>query len=337
VIPCGNGTYGCPAAGAGSTTPVVYNGFFTAPATSSALGPGFGTAQWHDLEFSKDGNTAYVSMLASGASASANGLVIVDVSDFQSRKANPAYRIIGSLTWDDGSVGAQNALPITIAGKPYILFTDESGGPVTGCASGKSAAGFPRLIDISDPTKPTTAAKLILDIHDPANCQVAATTPVSNSTGSPTTSAPFGFSCHYCNVDDADNAKIAACSCFAAGWRFFDISNVNYVREIAYYKPPAQGTKALPGSQYANRTVPATGFVRHFDWSTSKPSFPKDRGMTSGDVWITAQDNGFMVVHLDPNATAEVGGGCASADVSVGALLVFGIAEFVRRRRARKV
>ena len=325
-IPCGAGTYGC-----GS------NGFFTAPSTTSAAGPGFGTARWHDLEFSKDGNTAYISMLATGDPAVGNGLVILDVSDFQSRKSNPAYRVLGSLTWDDGSVGAQNALLITIKSKPYVLFTDESGGPLSGCAKGKSAAGFPRLIDVSDPAKPTTVSKLILDIHDPANCNVAATTPITNSTGNPTTSAPFGFSCHYCNVDDVDNAKIAACSCFASGWRIFDISEPTYPREIAYYKPKAQGTKVLPGSQYYQRAVAASGpnFVRSFDWATSKASFPKDRGMTSGDIWITSQDNGFMVVKLSPNATAS-SGGCASADVSLGGFLVFGIAEIVRRRRLRR-
>ena len=320
VIACAPGSFGC-----GS------NGFFTAPSSQ------FGTARWHDLEFSKDGNTAYISMLATGVPTVGNGLVILDVSDFQSRKPNPAYRVISQLTWDDGSNGAQNSMPITIKGKPYVLFTDESGGPVNGCSLGHSGGGFPRLIDVSDPTKPFTAAKLILDIHDPANCQVAATTPVTNpavntSTGF-TSSAPFGFSCHYCNVDDVDDAKIAACNCFAAGLRIFDISNVNAPKEIAYLKPAAQGTKSLPGSQYAN-TAPA-GYVRNFDWATSKPSFPKDRGATSGDLWTTTQDNGFMVVHIDPHATASLGG-CASADASVAGLIVFGIVELLRRRKLRR-
>src|SRR5205085_9207394 len=106
LIPCTEGSYGCSNG----------NGFFKAPSTDSAAGPGFGTAQWHDLEFSKDGNTAYVSMLASGNAAAANGLVIMDVSDFQQRRPKPAHRVIGTITWDDGSVGAQNALPITVKG-----------------------------------------------------------------------------------------------------------------------------------------------------------------------------------------------------------------------------
>jgi len=326
TIPCAAGSFGC-----GS------NGFFTAPSpTSSPAGSAYGTSRWHDIDFSKDGKTMYASMLATGSTppvtAAANGLAIIDVSDFQDRKPNPAFRQIGQIRWDDGSVGAQQALPITIKGKPYILFADESGGDLSECQKGKSSAGFPRLIDISDPAKPFTAAKIQLDIHDVANCTVAANTPIT----SPGTSSPFGFSCHYCNVDNVDDAKIAACSCFAAGLRFFDISDITKIREIAYLKAPAQGTKPLAGSQYANRT-PSPSFVRNFDWSTAIPSFPKDRGATSGDIWATSQDNGLLVVKLDSNATAEVGGGgCASADLSLGGLLMVGLMEMTRRRRLRR-
>lgn len=282
----------------------------------------------HDLEFSKDGNTAYLS-----TTGTPNGLVILDVSDFQQRRPNPGFRIIGSLGWADGSRGAQNALPITIKGKPYILFSDESGAQAGGCATGLSANGFARLIDISDPTKPTTVSKLMLDVNDPAYCSDMAATQAAGQPTRVTANGPsFGFSSHYCNVDDADDAKIAGCSYFSAGWRFFDISDPAYPREIAYLKPPAQGTKVLPGSQYANSA--GTGFVRNYDWATSKPSFPKDRGMSSGDVWITSQDNGFMVVKLAANATSG-GGGCASGEAGLGALLALGVISLLRRRRTR--
>ena len=54
--------------------------------------------------------------------------------------------------------------------------------------------------------------------------------------------------------------------------------------------------------------------------------------MSSGDLWTTAHDNGFMVVKLDSNATAG-GGGCATADASLGALLLLGVVQMARRRR----
>jgi uncharacterized protein (TIGR03382 family) len=113
----------------------------------------------------------------------------------------------------------------------------------------------------------------------------------------------FGFSCHYCNVDDVNNAKILGCSCFAAGFRVWDIHDPLNPKEIAYYKPKGQGTKVLPGSQYANFNSVAPGaapFSRVYDWTTTKVSFPRDRGSSStiGDIWITSQDNGFQVLRL---------------------------------------
>ncbi len=260
----------------------------------------------HDLEFSKDGNTAYLAMIGF---SSGNGLAIIDVSDFQQRRANPKYRVISNITWTDGSFVSQNALPVTIAGKPYILFTDEAGTPdflgPSACTTGISGNGFPRLIDISDPANPVVVAKIQMDVADPANCAHVAVAPITSSQttladgGVVTTTGPsfFGYSCHYCNVDDVDDAKIAGCNCFAAGLRFFDIHDPTNVKEMAYFKPPAQGTKVLPASQYANISTPST-FVREFDWASSKVSFPKDRGDTSGDVWTTSQDNGFMVISL---------------------------------------
>jgi uncharacterized protein (TIGR03382 family) len=257
----------------------------------------------HDLEFSKDGNTAYITTFGSvgGGTAARNGFAILDVSDFQQRRANPQYRVVSFLTWDDGSVGAQNALPVTIAGKPYIVMADEGAGGPTGCPAGKSANGFPRLIDISDTAHPSVAAKVQLGVADPANCSYIVAAPVTSAAladgGANIVPGGFGFSCHYCNVDDVDDARILACNCFASGLRFWDIHDIKNIKEMAYFKPPAQGTKILPGSQYANRQTPY-GFVRYYDWATSKPSFPKDRGADAGDVWTTSQDNGFMVVRL---------------------------------------
>jgi hypothetical protein len=302
----------------------------------------------HDLEFSKDGNTAYITMFGFGIT---NGFAVLDVSDFQQRRPNPQYRVISQLTWNDGSVGAQNALPITINGNPFVLVTDEAGIGFEGaaaCAAGFAANGFPRLIDISDPTNPQVVAKIMLDVADPANCvhmtaaPVVGTQTVLSDGGVVETTSPyfFGHSCHYCNVDDVDNAKIAACNCFASGLRFFDIHAVqpasagdstSTVKEMAYFKPPAQGAKVLPGSQYSNTNTPAS-YVRQYDWATSKVSFPKDRNATSGDVWTTSQDNGFMVISLfsavdvTPAAPSIAAGGSTQLTATVtGAAATAGV------------
>ena len=137
----------------------------------------------------------------------------------------------------------------------------------------------------------------MLDVHDPANCSKFAATNVVS--GGPSF---FGYSCHYCNVDDVDNATKAVCNCFAAGMRIFDIRDPVNPKEIGYFKPPAQGTKLLPGSQYANQGTTGPTFTRNYDWATSKVSFPKDRGMPSGDIWTTSQDNGFMALKFTNGA-----------------------------------
>jgi hypothetical protein len=280
-----------------TTDPANPNGIllYTPP---SNVSPAF-----HDLEFSRDGNTAYVTAVGGLGGTNANGLVILDVSDVQARRANPQVRILSQLTWDDGSIIAQNALPATIAGKPYVIFTDEAGvASFSGsCQAGKSGQGFPRIIDVSDPTKPKTVSKIMLDVADPENCSQSIALKMTSGATS-----IFGYSCHYCAVDDPDNATKLACNCFAAGLRVFDIRDPLRPVELGYFKAPSQGTKALPGSQYANFT--AASFDRPIDWASSKPSFPKDRGMTSGDIWTTSQDNGFMVVRLTEND----GSGCST-------------------------
>jgi hypothetical protein len=293
----------------------IPGGLFTFPAPPTdggVCGNCLANSTLHDLEFSKDGNTAYITMFGVGVNPTpTNGFAVLDVSDFQQRRANPQFRVISQLLWNDGSFGAQNALPITIAGKPYILFSDEAGEGFLGaanCTPGVSANGFPRLIDISDPTKPVVVSKIQIDVADPANCAHMATAPVVATQladgGVSTSPFFFGHSCHYCNVDNVDDAKIAGCNCFASGLRFFDIHDPTNPKEMAYYKPPAQGAKALPASWYANFNSPAT-YVRQFDWATSKVSFPKDRNDTSGDVWTTSQDNGFMVISLYSNVAVS--------------------------------
>src|SRR5207253_1415975 len=107
------------------------------------------------------------------------------------------------------------------------------------------------------------------------------------------------------------------CSCFAAGLRVFDIHEPSAPREVAYFKPPAQGTRALHASQYAS--LAPTSFSREFDWTTAKVSWPRDRGSTSGDIWLTSHDNGFLVVRLDPSVLPDITPPVISATTSPAA------------------
>ena len=113
----------------------------------------------HDLEFSKDGNTAYITMFGVGGAlvpltAAQNGFAVLDVSDFQQRRPDAGYRVVGRLTWDHGSIGAQNALPVTIAGKPYIVMADEAGGAIFGFCMQEDQDGFRALNPHLHPATP---------------------------------------------------------------------------------------------------------------------------------------------------------------------------------------
>jgi len=266
----------------------------------------------HDLALDERGTTLYSAQPSLGLNTSpgrlealgglGNGLVITDVSEFKSHKGDARPKIIGSLLWRDGSI-AQSPQPFAIKGRRYILFTDEMGsgglgGAKAACAQGLPPFGFARIIDIADPSKPTLVSQLKLEVDDPANCgAVAADTSFSGT---------FGYSSHYCTVDNPAEARFAACSYFEAGVRVFDIQEPSRPREIAYYKPPAVGG-SIPGSNHASRP----GEKRTTDWASSNIRWLR-RGSAT-ELWFTSQDNGFQIVRFT-NSLASIGKTMAGSD-----------------------
>jgi len=262
------------------------------------------TAQYrfHDVTLSDDGTRLYAAGIGNVAPPFLpNGLVILDVSDIQKRRPNPQIRVISELFWPDGAA-AQVPQPIKIKGKPYIVFVDERGagravGPgrdgwAAACAQGLSPFAFARIIDISDERNPKVISKLMLEVHDPANCSLVL---------DDQTVASFAYDSHYCTVDNPKNAKLVGCGYFASGLRVFDIRDPYHPKEIAYYKPPARGMAFLPGSQLFSRTpdpehgTPGGGH-RTTDWASSNVRFVKHKGDLQ--IWFTSQDNGFQIVRF---------------------------------------
>jgi hypothetical protein len=236
----------------------------------------------HDLTVNEDGTRLYIAQPR--IAPAGNGLVIVDVSDVQNRVPNPQFRVISKLYWTN-SAESQLPRPIRIKGRPYILMTDEIGPAgftglsrvTTACAQGLPPFGLGRIIDILDETNPVLVSELKLEVHDPANCALFQS---DSSTGG------FIYDSHYCTVDDAKNAKMAACSYFQAGVRVFDIRDPYHPKELAYYKPGAVGTASRPGSTLTGN--------RAYDYSSSNIRWVKK----DGDIflWFTSHDNGFQVV-----------------------------------------
>jgi hypothetical protein len=250
----------------------------------------------HDISLNAAGNRLYTAQPGGqNRAATGNGLVITDVSDFQARRANPEPKVIASLFWKDGSI-AQMTERVQIGGRPYLIFTDEGGSSGLGkdakaaCAQNLPPFGFARIIDIADEKNPRVVSKLMLEVHDPANCAA-----VEQDTGF---SDFFGYSSHYCTADNPENARYLACSYFEAGLRVFDIRDPYHPKEIAYYKPPAVASVLGTSVRASLREKRST------DWTSSNVGWHRH-----GDelqLWFTSQDNGFQIVKFT-NRLASLG------------------------------
>ena len=248
----------------------------------------------HGLNISDDGNRAYVAILGQGGANSArapgsppnNGLQILDVSEIQARVANPQMKVVSTIVWDDGG-GAQHAIQVKIAGKPYVIQVDEAGsggnsaaGWAAACAIGLPAWQFARIIDVSDETKPFIASKLMLEAYDPKHCEKVI--PDLAGLGS------FTYGAHYCSVDNRLNATTLACGYFNSGIRVFDIRNATRPKEIAYYNP-AGTTSASPGSNHLRNGGWVAGGP---DWCTAQVKLDA----ATGTLQTMCQDNGFLTL-----------------------------------------
>jgi hypothetical protein len=249
----------------------------------------------HGFELSADGNRLYATSFGQGGAVTGrigpnNGLIILDTSEVQSRKANAQMKVISTLFWDDGG-GAQTTIPVKIGGKPYVIFVDEAGsggnntaGYAASCAAKLPAWPMARIIDIADEKAPKQVSRLALEIHDPANCEKI--TPDLAGLSS------FTYGAHYCTVDDRENAQMLACGYFESGIRAFDIRDPLRPKEIAYFNP-ATVTTISPGSQNTRTVV--NGRADH-----CTANFYIDK--VKGELWTTCQDNGFMTLKFTNGA-----------------------------------
>jgi len=222
----------------------------------------------HGLTIGADGNRAYV------AAGNDRGLVILDTSELQSRKANPQVREIGSVTWPTMTI-PQNAIPFTRNGKPYVLEIDEysTGGSGGSVGFNGAVVGAGRIIDISDETKPKVVSDLRLEVHQPENRELIANDPGAM--------LPVqGYAGHYCNIPTRVNPDIAACSMIASGLRIFDIRDPSKPREIAYFVAPAK-PRLTPVFEASN-------------WAMSSPSFVPERK----EIWYSDGYSGFYVIRV---------------------------------------
>ena len=120
-----------------------------------------GDGRPHDLSTNKDGTRMYAGqpgnfgVAPNNSSFGPDGLVIVDVSDFQFRRPNPQIRIVSRLFWNDQGQ-AEQMLPFSYHGRSYLVSTDESGGQAASVVSRRHVPGERRRTAIrTSSTSPT--------------------------------------------------------------------------------------------------------------------------------------------------------------------------------------
>ena len=240
----------------------LFNGSVTAVDVTNPRVPvplWVGNYRSHGMSISQDGNRAYLAALGRGSSSSTS-------REVNARKPNPQVREVSRLTWPTLSI-PQNALPVTIDGKPYLVeidefAVDEAGGPIPVGNGPRVGAG--RIIDISDETdaegrlgpaargQPARAARRARRRPERARAPSRAT-PATTATSR-----------------SAVDPGIVACSFIASGLRVFDIRD-----------PRApEGDRVLRRAADARARRPATPS----NFAMSAPAFAPDarRGLVLG-------------------------------------------------------
>lgn len=269
------------------------------PAVPQVIWQGLNSVIGHGFGITPDGNTMYISNMA--------GVTVLDIGAVQRRDPYPRVPHVAAYLWPDGQLN-QHSIPVTIAGRAHIVTPDEGG------------SGGVRIFDVGAPDQPRQVAQVKLEINLPENLDTNFRSSMGGSL--------FSSNPHYCTVDRPADPTALACSWESSGIRVFDITDLESIREIGYFNPPAAtGTTVAerPNSAHVLASIigfPAVDFLNlgmaavngrvdpleligprsgmivggdmSTDWCLSPPVF---RG---NQIWTTRSDTGFHVLELSP-------------------------------------
>ena len=242
----------------------------------------------HGLRLSDDGNRAYI--------AGGDGLVIADTSDIQARRPDPKFKTISTLRWPSMTI-PQAAIPVTIKGKPYLVEVDEFSGNEDGSLTAHGPkVGAGRIIDISNERAPKIVSNFRLAVNNRENRAAIAGDPGANS-------FVQGYAGHYCDVPQAKDPGIVACSFIVSGMRVFDIRDPLKPKELAYFVAPPTPSPRGEDPEPSNFAMSAPSFV------------PQRR-----EIWYSDGNSGFYALRMAegvwPFASSSQSAGRLSLTVS---------------------
>ena len=250
----------------------------TDPSVPRILWVSRGDYSAHGMRLSEDGNRLYIA-------DTQEGLIILDVSEIQARKAEAVVREVSRLEWDVMSI-PQVAIPVTIRGRPYLVEIDEfSRGP---SSEADAPVGAARIIDISNESKPRVVSDIRLAVNNPKQRAASLEDPGAGS-------VLQGYTGHYCAVPRSREPGIVACSFVASGLRVFDIRDPLRPREIAYWNRPLNPSRLEPDQGPSS-------------YAMSAPAFVPERG----ELWYVDGNSGFWALRFTndvwPFGAADTGG-----------------------------
>jgi hypothetical protein len=234
------------------------------------------------MSVSADGRRGYLASID-------GGMTIVDLSEVQERRPNPQIRQISHMTWSNTTI-PQIPIPVTIGGKPYVVEVDEYSESEDGEFTGHGdRVGAARIIDISDERSPFVVSNLRLEVHQKEKrAAIAGDYGAANPTQ--------GYAGHYCNVPQAKDPGIVACSMILSGLRVFDIRDPKNPKEIAYHVAPPSNVSETGGPVIDERA----------NWAMSQPAFAPERG----EIWYSDGTSGFYALKVDEDVWPFKDGDC---------------------------
>lgn len=256
----------------------------------------------HNLALSNDGKLGYFTNQALDRAAPGglipqtgewhNGFMVLDTSEVQARKPNGKIKFLKEVSIRD-SAAQQMALPVMIAGQPYVLAIGEmgtgqatKGGIQSACAAGVTPFAMVQLFHMKADHEAQLINKIRLEVNDPKNCQML----LPEVAAIPATDNAFMYDVHHCSVDNRDNATTLACGYFQSGIRVYDIRDPRHIKEVAYFVPPALGSEpgwcaSLPFLDASNASMYSvcadSGVValrfKNGSWPFPQSSTPQDK------------------------------------------------------------
>ena len=243
------------------------------PVTVFAGGNGYTSGGIHSLSVNNDGTRAFYALLT-------GGFAVADVSDFTNGRPGPVPRRItisnARPTWP--GPGAHSA--IKLWGRDWVYVADEVYGEALRALGGHGCPwGWARMIDISDPTRPTVQAQYKLPQNNQEFC---------------TTDPPRPFSSYSAHNPTA-TPNLVITSWHAGGVQAIDVADPTNPTQAAEFVP---GLMQRPAVVVQEDPVLSSGQDKVVMWS-----YPIIR---DGLIYVVDIRNGLYVLKYSGPHEAEV-------------------------------